>query len=151
MHRSRTHIAEELSACIRCNECLIACPALPSPIAIKTLNQETLDGPISTEVAKFAQACYQCGACVPVCPAGLHRDSMMLWIKMRLLRGAVGKVAMAADEDLSPTHEVPDIQDVYGTDDERSKALYATAKTMRYQHDTYLRPDGDHRRAAPWR
>ncbi len=87
MHRPRSQVAEELSACIRCNECLAACPALPGPITIKTLNQQTLEGPISGDVAHFAQACFQCGACVPVCPVGLHRDAMMLWLKMRLLSG----------------------------------------------------------------
>jgi Na+-translocating ferredoxin:NAD+ oxidoreductase RnfC subunit len=87
MHRSRSQVAEELTACIRCNECLVACPAFSAPIAIKTLNRETLAGPISPDVASFAKACYQCGACVPVCPVGLHRDAMMLWLKMRLLRG----------------------------------------------------------------
>jgi len=85
MHRSRTQVAEELAACIRCNECLAVCPALSAPITIKTLNRETLAEPLSAEVARFARACYQCGACVPVCPAGLHRDAMMLWLKMRLL------------------------------------------------------------------
>ncbi|HEX8995724.1 MAG TPA: 4Fe-4S dicluster domain-containing protein [Ktedonobacterales bacterium] len=87
MHRSRSQVAEELAACIRCNECLIACPALSAPITIKTLNRETMGEPMSPEVAQFAKACYQCGACVPVCPVGLHRDAMMLWLKMRLLRG----------------------------------------------------------------
>lgn len=87
MHRSRTQVAEELAACIRCNECLVACPALPLPITIETLNRETMFGRISPAVTRFAQACYQCGACVPVCPAGLHRDAMMLWLKMRLLSG----------------------------------------------------------------
>jgi Na+-translocating ferredoxin:NAD+ oxidoreductase RnfC subunit len=87
MHRSRTQIAEELAACIRCNECLDACPALPLSISIEALNRETMTERMSPSVARFAQACYQCGACVPVCPAGLHRDAMMLWLKMRLLRG----------------------------------------------------------------
>ncbi len=96
MHRSRSQVAEELAACIRCNECLSACPALPTPITIKTLNRETLTEPISAEVAQFAAACYQCGACVPVCPVGLHRDAMMLWLKMRLLRGDVGRAATAS-------------------------------------------------------
>jgi Na+-translocating ferredoxin:NAD+ oxidoreductase RnfC subunit len=80
-------VAEELAACIRCNECLVACPALSLPISIETLNRETMAAGISPSVARFAQACYQCGACVPVCPVGLHRDAMMLWLKMRLLRG----------------------------------------------------------------
>lgn len=87
MHRSRTQVAEELAACIRCNECLVACPALSQPIPIETLNRETMTERISPGVARFAQACYQCGACVSVCPVGLHRDAMMLWLKMRLLRG----------------------------------------------------------------
>lgn len=93
MHRSRSQVAQELAACIRCNECLMACPALPTPITIKTLNRETLAGPLSPQVAEFAMACYQCGACVPVCPAGLHRDAMMLWLKMRLLRNEGARVA----------------------------------------------------------
>jgi Na+-translocating ferredoxin:NAD+ oxidoreductase RnfC subunit len=88
MHRSRSQVAEELAACIRCNECLAACPALATRITIETLNRETLGQRISSEVAQFANACYQCGACVPVCPAGLHRDAMMLWLKMRQLRAS---------------------------------------------------------------
>lgn len=90
MHGTRSQVAEELAACIRCNECLRACPALPLPIAIETLNHETLTNRISPSVAQFSKACYQCGACVPVCPAGLHRDMMMLWLKMRLARGDMG-------------------------------------------------------------
>jgi len=78
-------IAEELAACIRCNECLVACPALATPLTIEALNRETLDGPVSAPVARFGQSCYLCGACVPVCPVGLHRDAMMIWLKMRLL------------------------------------------------------------------
>lgn len=95
MHRTRSQVADELAACIRCNECLAACPALPAPLTIKTLNRETLTEPISADVAQFASACYQCGACVPVCPAGLHRDAMMLWLKMRLLRGEAGSAGNA--------------------------------------------------------
>ncbi len=90
MHRSRTQVADELTACIRCNECLAACPALPTRMQIETLNRETLGQHISPAVARFAQACYQCGACVPVCPVGLHRDAMMLWLKMRLLANNQG-------------------------------------------------------------
>ena len=85
MHRSRSQIAEELAACICCNECLTACPALPMRIQIEALNRETLVERMTPDIARFAQACYQCGACVPVCPVGLHRDAMMLWLKMRLL------------------------------------------------------------------
>jgi len=36
-------------------------------------------------VARFARSCYQCGACVAPCPVGLHRDAMMMWLKVRLL------------------------------------------------------------------
>ena len=86
MHRPRSQVAEELAACIRCNQCLVACPALGAPIPIEKLNRETLDGSISASVMRFAQNCYLCGACVPVCPVGLHRNTMMLWLKMRLLR-----------------------------------------------------------------
>jgi heterodisulfide reductase subunit C len=50
------------------------------------LNRETLSGPISYPVAQFARSCFQCGACVAPCPVGLHRDSMMMWLKVRLLR-----------------------------------------------------------------
>ena len=91
MHRSRSQIAEELAACICCNECLIACPALPMRIQIEALNRETLVERMTPDVAHFAQACYQCGACVPVCPVGLHRDAMMLWLKMRLVRSGSGR------------------------------------------------------------
>lgn len=86
MHLTGSHVTEELSACIRCNECLAACPALATPLTIETLNRQTLDGPITPPVARFAQSCILCGACVPVCPVGLHRDSMMLWLKMRMAR-----------------------------------------------------------------
>lgn len=87
MHRSASHVAAELVACIRCNECLNVCPALAAPLPVAAVNRQTLDGPVSPEVARFAQSCILCGACVPVCPVGLHRDAMMLWLKMRLLRG----------------------------------------------------------------
>ena len=84
IHKSGSEVAEELAACIGCNECLFACPAIAEPIHIATLNAETLSGPISQPVAHFACSCYQCGACVAPCPVGLHRDLMMLWLKMRL-------------------------------------------------------------------
>lgn len=89
MHRPASQVAQELSACIRCNECLNACPALAVPLAVEAVNRQTLNGPVAPEVARFAQNCILCGACVPVCPAGLHRDAMMLWLKLRLLQGDV--------------------------------------------------------------
>src|SRR5579862_7267198 len=99
MPRPASQVADELAACIRCNECLVACPALATPITIESLNRQTLDGPISSAVMHFTQSCYQCGACVPVCPVGLHRDSMMLWLKMRLLSGESASRAEDASED----------------------------------------------------
>ncbi len=86
LHKTSPQVAQEIHACIGCNECLLACPAVASPITIDVLNRETLSGPISAPVAHFARACYQCGACVAPCPVGLHRDAMMMWIKVRLLR-----------------------------------------------------------------
>lgn len=86
LHKTRSQVEQELQACIGCSECLLACPALAGPITVEGLNQQTVAGPISAPVKRFAQACYQCGACVSACPVGLHRDAMMLWLKVRLLQ-----------------------------------------------------------------
>ena len=86
LHKTVPQVAQELHACIGCNECILACPALAEPITIDVLNRETLSGPISPPVARLARSCYQCGACVAPCPVGLHRDAMMMWLKVRLLR-----------------------------------------------------------------
>lgn len=142
MHRSRSQIADELSACIHCTECLTACPALPAPITIETLNRETLTEPISPAVARFAQACYQCGACVPVCPAGLHRDAMMLWIKMRLLRGDVERVAAPAGPVIMPIH-------LAGA--ARGEDHSATARTAPRTWGVSPGTGGEQGRAEPWR
>jgi Na+-translocating ferredoxin:NAD+ oxidoreductase RnfC subunit len=85
LHKTRPQVRQEIQACIGCNECLLACPAVAEPITIDVLNRETQYGAISEPVARFARACYQCGACVSPCPVGLHRDAMMLWLKIRLL------------------------------------------------------------------
>src|SRR5690348_7513043 len=85
LHKTLPQVREEIQACIGCNECLLACPALAEPITIDMLNRETLRGEITAPVARFARACYQCGACVAPCPVGLHRDAMMMWLKVRLL------------------------------------------------------------------
>ena len=98
MHRPASQVAAELVACIRCNECLDVCPALAAPLPVAALNRQTLEGPVSPEVARYAQGCILCGACVPVCPVGLHRDAMMLWLKMRLLRGDVPVAAPLPDD-----------------------------------------------------
>ena len=79
-------VTKEVEACIGCNECLLHCPAVAEPITIDVLNHETLSGPRSKAVIRFARGCYQCGACVPVCPVGLHRDAMMMWLKVCLQR-----------------------------------------------------------------
>jgi Na+-translocating ferredoxin:NAD+ oxidoreductase RnfC subunit len=86
LHKTGPQVAQEVHACIGCNECLLACPALAEPITIDVLNHETLSGFISAPVARFARSCYQCAACVAPCPVGLHRDAMMMWLKVRLLR-----------------------------------------------------------------
>ena len=86
LHKTVPQVAQELHACIGCNECLLACPAVTGSITIDVLNRETLSGPVSAPVARFARACYQCGACVAPCPVGLHRDAMMMWLKVRMLR-----------------------------------------------------------------
>ena len=86
LHKTLPQVAQELHACIGCNECLLACPAVNEHVTIDVLNRETLSGPISTPVARFARSCFQCGACIAPCPVGLHRDAMMMWLKVRLLR-----------------------------------------------------------------
>jgi predicted molibdopterin-dependent oxidoreductase YjgC len=85
LHKPGPQIRQEIQACIGCNECLLACPAVAEPITIDVLNRETVAGEISGPIARFASACYQCGACVSPCPVGLHRDAMMMWLKVRLL------------------------------------------------------------------
>lgn len=90
LHKTASQVTQEIRACIGCNECLLACPALHEPITIDVLNHETIDGEISRPVAHFARDCYQCGACVAPCPVGLHRDAMMMWLKVRLLRQEQG-------------------------------------------------------------
>lgn len=91
LHKTGPQIVQEINACIGCNECLIACPAIAEPITIDILNRETVVGPISPAVSRFARSCYQCGACVAPCPVGLHRDAMMMLLKVRLLRAGQEK------------------------------------------------------------
>jgi Na+-translocating ferredoxin:NAD+ oxidoreductase RnfC subunit len=86
VHKTGSQVAQEIRACIGCNECILACPAISEPITIDVLYRATVTGDIPPAIANFARACYQCGACVNPCPVGLHRDSMMMWLKVRLLR-----------------------------------------------------------------
>lgn len=90
LHKTAPQVTQELHACIGCNECLLASSALGGPMTIDVLNRERLGGPISRPVAQFDRACYQCGTCVAPCPVGLHRDAMMMWLKVRLLRAKSG-------------------------------------------------------------
>jgi Na+-translocating ferredoxin:NAD+ oxidoreductase RnfC subunit len=85
LHKTRLQVQQEIHACIGCNECLRACPALAEPITIDVLNKETLAGTITPPVARFARSCYQCGACIAPCPIGLHRDAMMMLLKVKLI------------------------------------------------------------------
>src|SRR5260221_11402980 len=86
LHKTLPQVAQELHACIGCNECLVACPAVNEHVTIDVLNRETLSGPISTPVARFARSCFQCGACFPPCPLGLRPDAMMFLIRVPFLR-----------------------------------------------------------------
>ncbi len=86
LHKTGPQVVQEVRACIGCNECLVVCPAIAEPITIDVLNRETVSGQISPAVARFTRSCYQCGACVAPCPVGLHRDAMMMWLKVRLLQ-----------------------------------------------------------------
>jgi Na+-translocating ferredoxin:NAD+ oxidoreductase RnfC subunit len=92
LHKTRSQVIQEIHACIGCNECLLACPAVAEPITIDILNKATLTGEITPSVARFARACYQCGACVTPCPVGLHRDAMMMWLKVRLISPEIQEV-----------------------------------------------------------
>ena len=85
LHKTRPQVGQEIQACIGCNECLLACPAVAEPITIDVLNRETLSGEVSAPVARVGRAGDKCGACVCPCPVGLHRDAMMMWLKVRLL------------------------------------------------------------------
>jgi ferredoxin len=85
-HFTKNDITQQLRACVGCQECLVACPAITAPLSVNDLNAQTYGGEITLEVARFGRACTQCGACVSVCPVGLRRDTMMLWLKVRLSR-----------------------------------------------------------------
>lgn len=93
---NRNEITQQLHACIGCQECLLACPTITAPLSINELNAQTYGGDISLDVARLARACTLCGACVSVCPVGLRRDTMMLWLKVRLSKTTLRKNARTA-------------------------------------------------------
>src|SRR5439155_11982434 len=84
LHKTVPQVAQELHACIGCNECVVACPAVTDSITIDVLNRETLSGPISVPVARFARACYQCVVGIAPCPVVVLRDAMRIWVKVRI-------------------------------------------------------------------
>lgn len=85
-YQSSQELADTLAACIGCQECLFACPAIIEPIPIGQLNHETFSDQYSPAVTRFARDCSLCGACIPACPVGIDRSAMMLWIKIRLIQ-----------------------------------------------------------------
>lgn len=147
MHRSRSQVAEELAACICCNECLAACPALPQRIPIETLNRESLGEYISPETRHFAEACYQCGACVPVCPVGLHRDAMMFWLKMRLLQGNGGNSTSSVRA--FPARPLPASSQLWATGDSQGRERNRSG--LPTESSAEGRSVGKIGRVTPWR
>lgn len=91
MHRkdvqtlSTDEIRFEIDMCIGCDRCMRACPVPSSnKITIAELNQATVSGQMSPQIAHFTEECVMCGSCVPVCPVDNHRDLLMLSLKQRL-------------------------------------------------------------------
>ena len=79
-------VHREVTACIGCHDCLLACP-IPeaSLVGIAELNA-AIHAPLirSESLARFLTACTQCRQCVPVCPADLSRADMVLFNKMKV-------------------------------------------------------------------
>jgi Fe-S-cluster-containing hydrogenase component 2/CRP-like cAMP-binding protein len=88
-------VAAQSSACIGCNDCLLACPIPESrSITIAELNA-AVRLPVITapNVVSFLSSCTQCKQCVPACPADLNRAEMVLFNKLKV-------------EDAIPNHEL---------------------------------------------
>jgi len=85
----------QASACIGCNDCLLACPIPESrSVTIAELNRAVRLPVISAEnVVAFLSSCTQCKQCVPACPADLDRSEMVLFNKLKV-------------EDAVPNHEL---------------------------------------------
>ncbi|MEN9577809.1 MAG: hypothetical protein RJA70_818 [Pseudomonadota bacterium] len=76
----------DVTACIGCNDCMIACPLPQSRwISIAALNA-AVDEPViyDPQVIDFVTACTQCGQCVSACPADLSRADMVLFNKTKV-------------------------------------------------------------------
>ena len=88
-------VAAQSSACIGCNDCLLACPIPESrSITIAELNRAVRLPVINApHVVSFLSACTQCKQCVPACPADLNRAEMVLFNKLKV-------------EDAIPNHEL---------------------------------------------
>ena len=85
--RPLTHeqIRFEIDMCIGCDRCMLACPLpMSSAVSIADLNEATVSGQLSANIARFTLECILCGSCVPVCPVDDHRDLLMLSLKQRL-------------------------------------------------------------------
>lgn len=76
----------DVTACIGCNDCMIACPLPQSRnISIAALNAAVNETAITDPtVIDFVTACTQCRQCVPACPADLSRADMVLFNKMKV-------------------------------------------------------------------
>jgi Fe-S-cluster-containing hydrogenase component 2/CRP-like cAMP-binding protein len=88
-------VTAEASACIGCNDCLLACPIPESrSVTIAELNAAVRLPVIRAEnVVTFLRSCTQCKQCVPACPADLNRSEMVLYNKLKV-------------EDAEPNHEL---------------------------------------------
>lgn len=86
----------DVTACIGCNDCMIACPLPQSrSISIAALNAAVNEATVvDPTVVEFVTECTQCRQCVPACPADLSRADMVLWNKMKV-------------EDQVPDHHLP--------------------------------------------
>lgn len=87
---------DDVTACIGCNDCMLACPLPQSrSISIASLNAAVSERVIDdAAVIDFVTACTQCRQCVPACPADLSRADMVLYNKMKV-------------EDQIPDHPLP--------------------------------------------
>ncbi len=76
----------DVTACIGCNDCMIACPLPQSRYtSIAALNAAVNEPSITDpSVIDFVTACTQCRQCVPACPADLSRADMVLFNKTKV-------------------------------------------------------------------